>query len=84
MERLRSQRQTVPTRTPSVESTRPNAADSLNRAVYHKTGGLVDLWTAALIVLAVIGVKRVFSEKGGTLPGGGTLLWWAYTALLAG
>ena len=36
---------------------------SANRMVYDRTGGLVDLWSAALMLLAAIGIQR-FWRKG--------------------
>jgi len=55
---------------------------ALNRAVYDKTGGIIDLRTALFIALAAVGVTRL--RKGGmlALPAGFTLLWWAGNGLL--
>jgi copper chaperone CopZ len=60
-----------------------SVVDSLNRVVYEQTRGLVDFWTAFLIVLTAVGLKKVFTEGARTLPTGFTLLWWATTALAA-
>ena len=60
-----------------------SVADSLNRVVYEQTRGLLDFWTALLIVLTAVGVKKVFTEGTRSLPTGFTLLWWATTALAA-
>lgn len=58
-------------------------ADSLNRAVYEKTGGIIDLWTALPILLAALGIKKLLTERSANmLPAGLTLLWWSYTSLL--
>jgi hypothetical protein len=54
-------------------------AGSLNRAVFERTGGLLDFSTAAMIVLGAIGAKKFYTER--TLPPGFTLLWWTSHAL---
>ncbi len=55
---------------------------ALNRAVYDRTGGIIDLRTALFLALGVVGVTRLY--KGGmlSLPAGFTLLWWAGNGLL--
>ena len=55
---------------------------AVNRAVYDRTGGIVDLRTAMFLTLAAVGVTRLW--RGGTLalPAGFTLLWWAGNGLL--
>ena len=58
------------------------AGDSINRAFHEKTGGLLDFWTVALILLAVVGVRRVILQGMGAFPAGFTLLWWAANDLL--
>jgi hypothetical protein len=54
---------------------------SLNRAVYEKTGGIINLWTALMIVLAAYGVRRVMTDGARAWPAGFTLLWWATNAM---
>jgi len=54
---------------------------SLNFAVYDKTGGMVDLWTLALIALAVVGAKKTMDSGWAALPAGFTLLWWALNSV---
>lgn len=58
-----------------------NIVEALNQAVYSKTNGIIDLYTALPIILAVLGVSKIVSERSLTLPTGLTLLWWAYNAL---
>jgi len=55
---------------------------ALNRAVYDRTGGIIDLRTALFLTLAAVGVTRL--RRGGmlALPAGFTLLWWAANGLL--
>jgi hypothetical protein len=55
---------------------------SLNRAVYEKSGGTLDLRTAMFIVLAVMGIQRILKQGSMALPAGFTLLWWAGNGLL--
>jgi copper chaperone CopZ len=60
------------------------AGDSLNRAVHEKTGGLLDLWTAVLILLAGVGARKLIQQGMGAFPAGFTLVWWAANDLLRG
>ena len=60
------------------------AGDAANRAVYERTGGLIDLWTAIPLVLGAIGVHRVLTQRSAIMPAGLTMVWWAYSALLRG
>jgi hypothetical protein len=61
-----------------------NGAEALNRALYEKSGGLVDLWTAIPIALAALGIYKLSKPGGFNVPGGFTLLWWAYMQLFRG
>jgi hypothetical protein len=54
--------------------------DSLNRAVYEKTGGVIDLWTAVMIVLAGAGVRIMLKNPARAFPAGFTLIWWGLNA----
>jgi hypothetical protein len=58
-----------------------NILDALNQVVYDKTNGLIDVYTALPIVLAILGISKIVSERALTLPTGLTLLWWAYNGL---
>ena len=58
--------------------------DALNRAVYSKSDGFIDLWTAIPLVLLGLGVRKIVQEKSLTFPNGFTLAWWAYMALFRG
>jgi hypothetical protein len=55
---------------------------SVNRMVYDRTGGLVDLWSAGLILLAAIGIQRLFVQGMRAFPAGLTLVWWGLASLL--
>ena len=57
---------------------------SVNRMVYDRTGGLVDLWSAGLIVLAAIGIQRLLVQGMRAFPAGLTLVWWGLASLLGG
>lgn len=58
-------------------------AQSLNRAVFYKTHGLLDLWTVVALVLMAVGGKKVIAQGWGALPTGFTLLWWGLHAVRA-
>jgi hypothetical protein len=60
------------------------ASDAANRAVYERTGGLIDLWTAVPVVLGIIGLQRILNQKPAVFPAGLTMVWWAYSSLLRG
>ena len=57
---------------------------SANRMVYDRTGGLIDLWSAALILLAAIGMQRLWVHGMRAFPAGLTLVWWGMASLLGG
>lgn len=52
--------------------------------VYDRTGGLIDLWSATLILLAAIGIGKLWVNGLRAFPAGLTLIWWGMTALLIG
>ena len=43
---------------------------SVNRMVYDRTGGLIDLWSAGLILLAAIGIQRAVGTRDAGVSGG--------------
>lgn len=55
--------------------------NSLNRAVFERSGGIIDLWTAIPILLAIMGFRKILTERATMWPTGFTMLWWAYNAL---
>jgi hypothetical protein len=55
---------------------------ALNRAVYDRTQGIIDLRTAVCLALAAVGTTRLWRQGGLSLPAGFTLLWWAGNGLL--
>jgi hypothetical protein len=58
-----------------------SATESLNRALYEKSGGIIDLWT--LIPMSLVGFALYQMRQPGGIgtPGAFTLLWWAYMQL---
>jgi copper chaperone CopZ len=54
---------------------------SANRMVYDRTGGLIDLWSAGLILLAAIGIRRLVVDGMRATPAGLTLVWWGLASL---
>lgn len=57
-----------------------NAGSSLNRAVFEKTHGIVDLWTAVMILMGAVGVRKIMMQPAMSLPAGFTLVYWAVNA----
>ena len=53
---------------------------SLNRMVYDRTGGLIDLWSAGLILLAAVGIQRVLAQGMRAFPAGLTFSGGAWPA----
>lgn len=51
--------------------------EALNRAVYERTGGMVDFYTAMPLLLVILGVRNVAAGRMLGWP----LLWWAYREL---
>ena len=66
---------------PTIVREMRDMGESLNRAVYEKTGGLIDLWTAIPLLLVVVAGKKIFTDKTLTAPAAATLLWWGYNSL---
>jgi len=66
-------------RTPTPALTREIRAlgGSLNRVVYDKTGGVLDLHSAVLLALVGLGVRQMVTQGGLALPAGLTLMFWA-------
>ena len=69
------------TPTPAVAQEFRLMAQSLNRAVFYKTHGLLDLWSVMALVLMAIGGKKIITEGWRALPAGFTLLWWGLHAV---
>jgi Heavy metal associated domain 2 len=71
-------------RMPVIAKELRNIGESANRALYHKSNGLIDLWTVIVIVLLATGVKKVIASPSGALPPGLALVWMAYGSLSGG
>ena len=54
---------------------------SLNRAVYDKTGGLIDVWSAIPMLLLITAGRKIIAEGQLGTPTAMTLLWWGYNSL---
>ena len=55
---------------------------AVNRMVYDRTGGVLDLWSAVMILMAGLGVRKMWqSGLTQSLPSGFTLMWWALHSL---
>ena len=61
-----------------------DASESLNRAIYEKSGGIIDLWTTIPMALIGLGVYKMLKPGGISVPDGFTLMWWAYMQLFRG
>lgn len=57
-------------------------SQSLNRALYDQTNGLLDVKTAVFLSLAALGTAKLWHKGALALPAGFTLLWWASNGLL--
>ena len=68
-------------RRPALAAELRTMGESLNRAVYERTGGVVDLWTAMLIVLAGIGIRKMVRDPVRAFPAGFTLVWWGLSSI---
>jgi len=58
-----------------------NLGDSVNRAVHEKTGGLIDLWSSLMILLAGVGVRNMARDPTRAFPAGFSLVWWGLSSL---
>lgn len=54
---------------------------SLDRAIYEKTGGLVNGWSLLLLGLAAFGIHQALNDKTRAWPAGLTMVWWAVNGL---
>lgn len=54
---------------------------SLDRAVYEKSGGLVNGWSLLLLGLAALGIRRALNDSTRLWPAGLTMVWWAVNGL---
>lgn len=54
---------------------------SLNRAVYEKSGGLVNGWSLLLLGLAALGIRQALNDNTRAWPAGLTMVWWAVNGL---
>ncbi len=57
--------------------------ESLNHAVFSRTNGIIDLYTAIPILLATLGISQIIKNKANIFPTGLTLIWWAYNSLVS-
>lgn len=55
---------------------------SVNRIVYDQSGGLIDLWSAGLILLTAVGIQKLLTQGTRAFPAGLTLVWWGLASLL--
>lgn len=69
---------------PALAAELRTMGESLNRAVYERTGGLVDLWTAMMIVLAGVGIHQMIRNPARAFPAGFTLVWWGINSMRRG
>ena len=64
------------TPTPAVTRELHLLAQSVDRAVFHKSHGLLDLRSLTALILMTLGGSKVIAEGWKALPTGVTLLWW--------
>jgi hypothetical protein len=53
-------------------------ANAINQTFYNSTAGTLDLTSAIMILIILFGLYKILFQKDRSLPGGITLLWWAY------
>ncbi len=51
---------------------------SLNRQVYNSSAGIVDLTSALALSIFGLGLYKIIVQRDRSIPGGFSLLWWAY------
>lgn len=66
---------------PIISKELKEMGNSLNRAVFEKTGGIIDLWTAIPILLIIFGIRKILTDRATIWPTGIALLWWGYNSL---
>lgn len=54
---------------------------SLDRAVFEKSGGLVNGWSLLMLVIAALGVRQAINNGARAWPAGITMVWWAVNGL---
>jgi hypothetical protein len=67
--------------TPILTRELKTMGESLNRAVYEQTGGVIDLWSAILILLAGLGIRSMVRNPAQAFPAGFALLWWGLNGI---
>ena len=78
---LEAELERVPT--PAVTRELHLMAQSVNRAIFHKTHGMLDLSSLTALILMALGGRKVAAEGWRALPTGVTLLWWGLHSLRA-
>ena len=53
-------------------------ANAINQTFYNSTAGTLDLTSAIMILIISFGLYKILIQKDRSLPGGITMLWWAY------
>ena len=71
------------TPTPAVTRELHLLAQSVDRAVFHKSYGLLDLRSLTALILMMLGGSKVVAEGWRALPTGVTLLWWGLHSMRA-
>ncbi len=56
-------------------------AGSINRMVHNETRGILDLQTLAIGSLVFLGGKKLLQDRWTAVPGGLTLIWWAFNLM---
>ena len=57
---------------------------SLDRMAYDSTRGVVDLNTALALTILGLGLYKIIIQQDRNMPGGFSLLWWAYVIFKSG
>lgn len=60
------------------------ASESLNRGMFEKTNGIMDMKTLVPVSFIMFALKEIYKNPSAGKPGAYTLLWWAYDMLRRG
>ncbi len=68
---------------PLIQRELQSFGKAINRAVFEKSAGIIDLKTLLPLTMMVVGIRSIMTY-GFQYPSGLTLIWWAYHSLQNG
>jgi hypothetical protein len=72
------------TPTPKIVNEISQLGKGINKAIYSQTNGLIDLKTTLPLVLGIVGIYRLITERPISMPASLTMVWWGFNALMSG